>query len=128
MKAIAACASVLALFVCAAPAQAHYVPGQHNAKHAIVGAWCKSNRLDQPCPRGAQALRVAYCETGGTFSPWAGIGKHRYWGLFQVSDHWRSTVRGWAMDPWSQAEHAHRVYVLTRGWGHWECAYLIGLL
>jgi hypothetical protein len=122
MKAIAACASVLALFVCAAPAQAHYVPGQHNAKHAIVGAWCKSNRLDRPCPQGSQALRVAYCES--KYDREAANGQ--YLGVMQMGSDERRRF-GHGPDPWSQARAAHRYYLLS-GWWPWECARIVGLL
>lgn len=60
---------------------------------------------------------MADCESG--FYVWARNGI--YEGLFQVSGHWRSTVAGFAYNPWAQAAHAHRVYVMTGGWSHWAC-------
>jgi hypothetical protein len=106
----------------AAPAQAHYVPGAHNAKHAIVGAWCASNRLDRPCPRGSQALRVAYCES--KYDREARNGQYR--GVMQMGSSERARF-GHGPDPWSQAKAAHRYYLLS-GWWPWECARVVGLL
>lgn len=66
----------------------------------------------------AQAVRVARCESGLTI----GATNGRYWGLFQVSDHWRRTVPGWGWNAWAQARHAYRVFKLTgSNWSHWSC-------
>lgn len=105
-------------------AYGHYRPGLHNTRHAINESWC--GRANSYCRSGDQAWRVARCESGGTFSPWAANG--RYLGMFQVSDHWRRTVPGFRFNNWAQARHAHRVYVLTGGWSHWSCAYIVGIL
>jgi hypothetical protein len=74
-------------------------------------------------PRCGEAVRVAGCETGGTFDIHAQNG--RYWGLYQVSEHWRRTVPGFAWNAWAQARHAHRVFVkVGRKWSpHWSCAW-----
>lgn len=98
-------------------AEAHYRPGQHNVRHAINQAWC--GRASSYCAAGAQAWAVAGCETGNTYDVWARNGQ--YLGLFQVSSHWRYSVPGFRFNPWAQARHAHRIYVLTGGWSHWEC-------
>jgi hypothetical protein len=119
--AIAALALALALF--AAPAgQAHNVPGAHNAKHAIVGAWCGSNRIESACWRGAQALRVAYCESKYNREATNG----QYLGVMQMGSSERRRF-GHGPDPWTQAEAAHRYYLLS-GWWPWECAKKVGLL
>lgn len=69
---------------------------------------------------GAQAVEVARCETGGTFSIYADNGQ--YLGLFQVSAHWRRVVPGFAYTPLAQARHAYRVFRLTgSNWSHWTC-------
>ena len=68
-----------------------------------------------------QALRVAYCETGGTYSIYARNGQ--YLGLFQVSAYWRRAIPGWhPHSAWGQARHAYRVFRLTgSNWSHWSC-------
>jgi hypothetical protein len=104
-------------------AMAHYRPGLHNTRHAINLAWC--GRSNTYCGASWEAWRVGFCETGGTFSVWANNGQYK--GIFQVSSHWRSTVAGFAYNPWAQARHAHRIYRLTGGWSHWECARIVGL-
>jgi hypothetical protein len=71
-------------------------------------------------PYGEQAVRVSYCETGGSFSVYARNGQ--YEGLFQVSAYWRSSVPGFAYTPLAQARHAYRVFRLTGStWAHWAC-------
>jgi hypothetical protein len=113
---------VVAFFATAAPANGHFVPGKHNAKHALVGAWCGSNRLDQPCWQGAQALQVGYCES--KYDREAENGQ--YLGLMQMGSSERRRF-GHGPDPWTQAEAAHRYYLLS-GWWPWSCARIVGLL
>jgi hypothetical protein len=69
----------------------------------------------------SQAMSVANCETGGTFSVWAGYGKHDYWGLFQMGYGERRTYgHGW--NPWAQARAAYRYFVASgRDWSPWTC-------
>jgi hypothetical protein len=70
--------------------------------------------------RGAEAVAVSRCETGGTFNIYASNGQYK--GLFQVSEHWRETVPGFAYTPLAQARHAYRVFRLTgSNWSHWAC-------
>lgn len=70
-------------------------------------------------PYGSQAVAVARCETGGTFSVYARNGQ--YLGLFQMGDYARSRYgHGW--NPWAQARAAHRYYVDSgRDWSPWQC-------
>lgn len=97
--------------------ESHNVPNsEHNRVHAVTHAFCGSLK---PCRLGNEALAVAYCESGPNLWPYARNG--RYWGMFQVSDHWRATVPGWSWSPWAEARHAYRVWRLV-GWSHWECA------
>jgi hypothetical protein len=109
----------LGLLVAAYQAHSHNLPGtKHNREHAITHAFCHSLK---PCALGNKALSVAYCESGPNLWPWAR--NHDYWGMFQVSGHWRATVPGWGWGPWHQARHAYRVYRITGShWGHWSCA------
>ena len=71
-------------------------------------------------PRCSEAIEVARCETGGTFDVYARNG--RYWGIFQVSDHWRRTISGFAWSARAQARHAYKVFRRTGStWAHWTC-------
>lgn len=109
-------------------ARAHFVPNsKHNVKHAIVLAWCGDVELAHVCKHGREALVISTGCEAKSGSPWAGVGKHDYWGIFQVSEHWRNTVRGFKFNVWAQAQHAYRVFRLV-GWSHWECAYRMGVL
>jgi hypothetical protein len=73
-------------------------------------------------PRCSQALRVASCETGGTFNIYATNGQ--YWGLFQVSSHWRQVIPGFAWNARAQARHAFKVFKVTGySWRHWTCGW-----
>ncbi len=67
----------------------------------------------------AQAVAVARCETGGSFSPWATNGQ--YHGIFQMGSHERATYGdGWNV--WAQARAAYAYFVASgRGWGPWQC-------
>lgn len=68
---------------------------------------------------GDEAVRVSYCETGGTFSTNARNGQ--YLGLFQMGAHERATY-GDASDARGQSEAAHRYFVATGSdWSPWEC-------
>ena len=75
----------------------------------IFGRYCK------------QAISVANCETGGTFSVYAGEGKHQYHGLFQMGS-WERRTYGHGYDAWAQARAAYRYFVATgRDWSPWQC-------
>lgn len=120
-------AAVVATLVVPARGVAHWTPDnpRHHSRHAIVSGFCgKHARLSQPCHTGTQALRVSYCETGGTYSPWANNGQ--YLGIFQMGL-WERARFGHGIDPWTQALAAHRYYALS-GWSPWSCAYLTGVL
>lgn len=98
-------------------------PGVGNARNAIYYEFCGHRYV--VCALGDQAYRVARCETGGTFSVWAGVGKHPYWGLFQMGSHERQ-LWGYGTDPWRQAAGAKRYYDYSRrvshdGWRPWDC-------
>jgi hypothetical protein len=108
-------------------ADAHNVPGsKHNIQHAIALGFCGDVGLPA-CAVGQEATIISTRCEAKSGSPWAGFGKHDYWGIFQVSEHWRDTVPGFAFNVWAQAKHAARVYRLV-GWSHWECAYRMGVL
>lgn len=67
----------------------------------------------------AQAIRVAYCETGGTYSVHAQNGQ--YLGLFQMGDYARGRY-GHAANAWAQAVSAYRYFVDSGAdWSPWEC-------
>lgn len=68
--------------------------------------------------RCAEALEVAYCE-----SHWSTTARNgQYYGLFQVSGHWRRTVPGWGWSAEAQSRHAYRVFKRTGStWAHWSC-------
>lgn len=68
----------------------------------------------------SQALRVAGCETGWTYSIYARNGDHL--GLFQVSAQWRRDIPGFAYNAWAQSRHAYRVFARTGySWRPWTC-------
>jgi hypothetical protein len=70
-------------------------------------------------PYCSQALSVAYCETGGTFSVYAQNGQ--YLGLFQMGDYARSTY-GHSTNAYWQARFAYNYFVdAGRDWSPWEC-------
>ena len=67
--------------------------------------------------RGWEAVEVARCETGGTFSVYARNGQ--YLGLFQMGEFARSRYgHGWTA--LAQARSAYR-YFREAGWSPWEC-------
>ena len=77
------------------------------AIHAVFGEY------------GSQAVRVAYCETGGTFDVWARNGQ--YLGLFQMGS-WERSMYGHGSTPLAQARAAYRYFVASgRDWSPWEC-------
>lgn len=66
-----------------------------------------------------QAIRVADCETGGTFSVYASNGQ--YQGLFQMGS-WERATFGHGYTPLEQARAAWRYFVASgRDWSPWEC-------
>jgi hypothetical protein len=73
---------------------------------------------------GEQAIAVAGCETGGTFSVWAGYGS-AHTGLFQMGRREREIYAagaghwwGW----WAQTRAAREYFVATgRTWRPWTC-------
>jgi hypothetical protein len=68
-----------------------------------------------------QALRVASCETGGTFSVWARNGQ--YLGIFQMGSYARSRY-GHSNTVLGQARAAYRYFVDSgRDWSPWSCGW-----
>lgn len=68
---------------------------------------------------GDQAVRVAGCETGGTY--WWGAKNGQYRGIFQMGEHERATY-GHGNGPWPQARAAYRYFAATGyDWSPWEC-------
>lgn len=120
-------ALLIVLMLMASDAKAHYVPGRHNAIHAIQLAWCgKANR---ECWQGNQAIEVAKCEAAQYWSlnipaqargPYDEFGNRRL-SMFQMGTRERR-LYGHGPDPWSQAFAAYRYYVSSgRDWSPWEC-------
>jgi hypothetical protein len=64
------------------------------------------------------ALRVARCETGGTWSVHARNGQ--YQGLFQMGS-WARRNYGHGQNVWAQAHAAARLW-RAHGWSQWECS------
>lgn len=70
-------------------------------------------------PYAGQALRVAFCETGGTYSTTARNGQ--YQGLFQMGA-WERSRYGHAPDALGQARAAYRYFKATGyDWSPWTC-------
>lgn len=70
-------------------------------------------------PYANEALRVSYCETGGTYSTSASNGQ--YLGLFQMGDYARSRY-GHSSTALGQARAAYAYFVDSgRDWSPWEC-------
>lgn len=66
-----------------------------------------------------QALRVSFCETGGTFSTRAQLGQYR--GLFQMGEYARARY-GHSDTALGQAIAAYGYFVDSgRDWSPWEC-------
>jgi len=67
----------------------------------------------------SQAIRVADCETGGTYNIWAKNGQ--YLGLFQMGSSERAKY-GHGNGGWAQARAAER-YLIASGqdWSPWSC-------
>lgn len=117
MKLIHLGVAMLAALVFATCADAHNVPGPHNAIHAIHDYF--------PGQYFVPAANVAYCE-GGEYSwliskrPWdAGNGQYR--GFFQMGSSERQRY-GHGPGPWHQARAAWRYFDASgRDWSPWEC-------
>ena len=102
-------------------AGAHFVPGRHNAIHAIQQTWCgKANR---ECWQGNEAIAVAKCEAS-QYWHWniptqARNGQYR--GMFQMGSSERRSY-GHGPDAWSQARAAHYYWLITgKDWSPWTC-------
>lgn len=72
-------------------------------------------------PRCGPALRVAYCETGGTYNPYA-RGRAGERGVFQL----HPIHFGWLDEArlYEPRYNARAAYILSRGgrdWHHWTC-------
>jgi hypothetical protein len=67
----------------------------------------------------SQAIRVASCETGGTFDTNARNGQ--YLGLFQMGSYERATY-GHSATALGQAKAAYRYFVASgKDWSPWSC-------
>lgn len=121
MRALAVGAGLLGILFASLPVAqpgtrpSHWDPGAGNARHAICAIFAVY------C---AEALLVAACETGGTFSVWARNGQYR--GLFQMGAAERRRY-GHGVDPWSQARAAKRYFIATAyTWRPWpECRWRV---
>jgi hypothetical protein len=70
-------------------------------------------------PYAGEAIRVADCETGGSFSTRASNGQ--YLGLFQMSSYARDRY-GHSETALGQAQAAYRYFVASgQDWSPWEC-------
>lgn len=95
--------------------QAHYKLGAHNIKHAINLYWC--GHSNKNCRYGAQALRIAWCESRYNINAING----QYRGLFQMGDYERRLF-GHGNNPWAQAKAAHKYFIASRkDWSPWSC-------
>jgi hypothetical protein len=104
---------VFTLAISTVPAQAH---GSGNSTTKTKQIICKV--FGKYC---SEAISVSSCETGGTFSLYAGEGKHQYLGLFQMGSYARSRY-GHGYNAWAQARAAYRYFVDSgRDWSPWSC-------
>lgn len=111
---------IISLFAaCPAKIFAGIKHNKHIARRAIAHYFCNRERPYHLCDLGRQALNVADCETGGTFNPYAGYGKHEYWGIFQMGSYERQRF-GFAFNAWAQTHAAKKYYNLS-GWSPWSC-------
>lgn len=91
-------------------------------KAAITWAFCGHSY--KPCWLGNEAIVVAGCETGQTYSVWAENGQYK--GLFQLGKKERERW-GHGNNPWAQAAAAYRMYKETSTtepgprWHRWSC-------
>jgi hypothetical protein len=115
---------VLIVLVLSGSAWGHFVPGRHNAVHAIQMSWCgKANRV---CWQGNEAIRVAKCESAWYWTQnrptWAVNGQ--YVNLFQMG-YTERRLYGWHVagsDPWTASRAAHYYWVVSgRDWSPWTC-------
>jgi hypothetical protein len=119
--------AIFLLLVFTADADAHYLPGRHNAIHAIQLAWCGNSNRE--CWQGDQAISVAKCEAAQYWTwniPQKAVGPKDEFGkrrlsMFQMGTRERH-LYGHGPDPWSQAFAAYRYYVFSgRDWSPWSC-------
>lgn len=77
------------------------------AIHAVFGRY------------GDEAVAVARCETGGTFSVWASNGQFK--GIFQLGE-WERATYGHGDTPLEQARAAYRYFAASGyDWSPWTC-------
>ena len=92
----------------------------------LQNAWSDSNYTQARTaiyqvfgPYASQAMAVARCETGGTFSIYAQNGQ--YLGLFQMGSHERYTY-GHGYSALAQARAAYRYFLASgKDWSPWSC-------
>lgn len=101
-------AAAAASLLLAVPAQASNYTQARAAIYAVFG------------PYAAQAMRVSYCETGGTYSVYAS-NHGTYLGIFQMGPYARAKY-GHGYTALAQARAAYR-YFRDSGyrWTAWEC-------
>jgi hypothetical protein len=122
--AAALAAAALLWLALAGDAGAHYVPGPHNAVHAIEDAF--------PRPFERQAVDVAFCEGGEYYwlrvkRPWEAT-NGQYKSIFQMGENERRAYGRQPHPPyhgnnvWDHAEAAYR-YFRASGfdWSPWSC-------
>lgn len=104
------CAAVCAAFVAG---QARTSPTLTPRAAAVAAARAVFGRY------AGQAIRVAGCETGGTYSTTARNGQ--YLGLYQMGS-WERRTYGHGSTALAQTRAAYRYFVATgRDWSPWEC-------
>ena len=102
--------TVLALLALGGPAgQTATTPSSGNEISTTVKAihWGFCGHRYVKCAAGYEAVQVARCETGGTFSVYARNGD--YLGLFQQGS-WSRSFGHWAYNAWAQADSAFRAW------------------
>lgn len=112
-------AALFGALILASPALPHYTPPdkRHIALHAVQKAFC--GHVNKSCRYSQEAMKVVYCETGGTYSVWSRNGQ--YLGLFQMGS-WERATYGHGNNAWVQARAAHRYFVASGSdWSPWEC-------
>jgi hypothetical protein len=92
-------------------------------RHALFMRSVRANPRAAICyvfgSRCSEALRVADCETGGTF--WVGARNGQYLGLFQMGKSERATY-GHGSSAIEQARAAYRYFIASGSdWSPWEC-------
>ena len=100
-------ALVLLATVATSSAQASSVEERKQVICKVFGRYC------------SQALAVARCESGWSYSLYASNGQ--YQGMFQMGSSERARY-GHGNNPWAQSRAAYRYFVASgRDWSPWAC-------